>query len=103
MFILAVNQLFTTRLDTEKPKFLTCPTDITKTSKTERIRVSWEVPTFKDNYDPYPKITTTRSSGDYFYYGKTKVVYTVSDGSGNKATCQFYVDVKGMKLILLTL
>ena len=60
-------------LDTEKPKVLTCPTDMTKISKTERMRVSWEVPAFKDNYDPYPKIRSTRSTGSYFYYGKLKL------------------------------
>ena len=73
---------------------------MTKISKTERMRVSWEVPAFKDNYDPHPKIRSTRLTGSYFYYGKTKVVYTAIDGSGNEATCQFYVIIKGMKVAL---
>ena len=72
---------------------------MTKTSKTQRMRVSWEDPTFQDNYDPYPKIRSTRATGSYFYYGTTKVVYSAIDSSGNEATCQFYVIIKGMKIV----
>ena len=89
-------------LDTEKPKVLTCPEDRTITSKTEKIRVSWENPTFQDNYDAYPRISSTRSTGYFFYYGKNKVVYKATDSSGNEATCQFHVNVKGMNVVLMT-
>ena len=80
----------------EKPKVLTCPADITRVSSKDKERVSWDDPTFQDNYDPQPRISSDKHTGTFFYFGKTKVTYIATDSAGNEATCQFNVIISGM-------
>ena len=82
---------YVTVKDMEKPKVLTCPADITIVSSKDKERVNWDDPTFQDNYDPQPRISSDKHTGTFFYFGKTKVIYKATDTAGNEATCQFNV------------
>ena len=82
--------------DTEKPKVLSCPEEVTKVTTKNPARVAWDVPTFKDNYDKKPVIDGNKVPGTKFPYGRTKVWYQAVDSYGNVATCQFYVIVSRM-------
>ena len=56
---------------------------------------------FEDNFDKPPvqlRIISNRNPGALFPWGRYQVLYTASDRAGNKATCEFYVEV-GRKLI----
>ena len=77
-----------------------CPKDIKKQTNKNEIRVTWAYPVFEDNFDRPPvqlRITSNRNPGALFPWGRYQVMYTASDRAGNKATCEFFIEV-GRKL-----
>lgn len=77
-----------------------CPKDIKKQTNQNEIRVTWVYPVFEDNFDKPPVqllITSNRNPGAIFPWGRYQVLYEASDRAGNKATCEFFVEV-GRKL-----
>lgn len=77
-----------------------CPKDIKKQTNQNEIRVTWEYPVFEDNFDKPPvqlRISSNRNPGANFPWGRYQVLYEASDRAGNKATCEFFVEV-GRKL-----
>ena len=77
-----------------------CPMDIKKQTNKNEIRVTWAYPVFEDNFDRPPvqlRITSNRNPGALFPWGRYQVLYTASDRAGNKATCEFFIEV-GRKL-----
>jgi gliding motility-associated-like protein len=81
--------------DNTAPAVLSCPTDI-RVSTTDNCDAiaNWTVPTFSDNCDANPVITSTHNSGDVFPLGTTVVTYTATDSTGNQSTCSFNVIVE---------
>ncbi|KAJ7392903.1 hypothetical protein OS493_008140 [Desmophyllum pertusum] len=82
--------------DKERPRVSSCPPDIKKQTEQNEIRVTWDYPVFEDNFDVPPvqlRISSNRNPGALFPWGRYHVVYTASDRAGNKATCEFYVEV----------
>lgn len=85
------------QVDTLKPKFAACPTDIKKVipfGQTKAI-VSWDKPTSDDRCGKV-KITSNKMPGDTFALGTTKVRYLITDSTSNKAidSCLFNVVVE---------
>lgn len=78
------------------PILSNCPTDITQTS-CESI-VTWTNPTASDNCSGFV-LTSTHDSGDTFPTGTTTVTYTLTDASGNEATCSFDVTITGTDVV----
>ncbi|XP_027046383.1 sushi, von Willebrand factor type A, EGF and pentraxin domain-containing protein 1-like isoform X1 [Pocillopora damicornis] len=81
--------------DTERPRVDFCPSDIKRESE-NAVRVTWEYPRFEDNLDKPPVqllISSNRNPGVEFPWGIYPVVYEASDRAGNKAKCEFTVEV----------
>ena len=57
--------------------------------------VSWVEPYAIDN-SGFPTLTSSHSPGSSFSIGVTHVEYTAVDGSGNKVTSMFVIDIKGV-------
>ena len=57
--------------------------------------VVWSGPTATDNSEAV-SVSCLPTSGSNFTMGVTEVVCMAEDGSGNTATCRFYVDIIGM-------
>ena len=73
-----------------------CPKDIKKQTNENEIRVTWDYPVFEDNFDKPPvqlRITSNRNPGANFPWGRYQVLYEASDRAGNKANCEFFVEV----------
>ncbi|XP_078373500.1 sushi, von Willebrand factor type A, EGF and pentraxin domain-containing protein 1-like [Oculina patagonica] len=85
-----------TVLDQEPPVFTYCPNDIVMDNgSTPEIRVNWQQPTVTDNSGVAPSVTSNRDSGELFSVpGSYEVIYTATDGAGNKATCSFRITLK---------
>ncbi|XP_068703053.1 sushi, von Willebrand factor type A, EGF and pentraxin domain-containing protein 1-like isoform X2 [Montipora foliosa] len=82
--------------DQERPRIASCPSDFKKETNQNEIRVTWDYPVFEDNFDRPPvqlTISSNRSPGASFPWGRYQVVYTATDRAGNKATCEFYLEV----------
>lgn len=82
--------------DKERPRVASCPTDIKKQTNENKIRVTWDYPVFQDNFDRPPVqllISSNRNPGAFFPWGRYQVLYLATDRAGNKATCEFYVEV----------
>ena len=78
-------------LDVQPPNII-CPDNITS----ETTYVTFQ-PNVTDNADPMPIVTyDPLGPGNDFPYGKTSIVVTVTDESGNQANCSFIVCVQGM-------
>ncbi|PFX18967.1 Sushi, von Willebrand factor type A, EGF and pentraxin domain-containing protein 1 [Stylophora pistillata] len=81
--------------DTERPGVAFCPSDI-KRESANAVRVTWEYPRFEDNLDKPPVqllISSNRNPGVEFPWGIYPVIYEASDRAGNKAKCEFTVEV----------
>ncbi len=79
--------------DTEDP-LISCPADITigtGPGATNTV-VTWTTPLIRDNC-MVNTVTSTSNSGDTFPVGVSTVAYTVTDDSGNTATCDFLITV----------
>lgn len=82
--------------DKERPRVASCPTDIKKQTNKNEINVIWDYPVFQDNFDRPPVqllISSNRNPGAFFPWGRYQVLYLATDRAGNKATCEFYVEV----------
>ena len=82
--------------DQERPRVDSCPNDTRRETNKNEIRVTWDYPTFVDNFDRPPvqlRINSNRNPGALFPWGRYQVLYTATDRAGNKATCEFYVEV----------
>ncbi len=79
--------------DTEAPTII-CPLDITVASEPNicGAMVTWNAPTIDDNC-AVDNINVSHLPGNVFPVGTTTVTYTVTDPSGNDATCSFNVTV----------
>ncbi len=81
-------------VDTSPPKIAICPTDLHIAVESDSVQksVSWIAPTA---FDQSGEVTTisTHSPGQYFSVGTTNVIYTFTDGSNNKAICNFTVNI----------
>ena len=85
-----------------QPPNITCPGNI-RTNNTlyqDHAVITWVEPTYHDNsigVDPLADVTvtSTHKSGERFLIGKYYVQYTVRDGTGLTASCQFGVEVLG--------
>ncbi|MDP1725882.1 MAG: HYR domain-containing protein [Bacteroidota bacterium] len=93
---LAADQSVTiTDVDTIKPVFTSCPSNITvNTSGACVATVNYAAPTATDNCKT-PAITRTQglASGSAFPLGVTTVTYMADDSSGNTINCTFTVTV----------
>ena len=77
-----------------------CPKDIKTQTNQNEVRVTWDYPEFEDNFDKPPvqlRITSNRNPGAQFPWGRYQVLYEATDRAGNKAACEFFVEV-GRKL-----
>jgi gliding motility-associated-like protein len=84
--------------DNENPSFdPNFPGNITINTKIDTCGafVTWNLPTAKDNHTPAKdiKITSNYQSGTFFPTGKTTVVYTATDSSGNAVVRNFEINV----------
>ncbi|MEP7197641.1 MAG: HYR domain-containing protein [Saprospiraceae bacterium] len=80
--------------DSIKPTIV-CPANITVRSNADCMaEVSWNEPTVTDNCS-VAKLVSSHKSGTKFPAGITTVFFTVSDGCGNSAGCQFTITVEG--------
>ena len=80
-------------VDAEKPRVLDCPQNVTLFTSKNPVRVMWTVPTFKDNFDPTPRIENKMNPGSLLNWGIYKNEYTCTDKAGNKAFCKFDIEV----------
>lgn len=80
-------------VDAEKPRVLSCPTNVTLFTSKNPVRVMWTTPTFKDNFDPFPSIQSSLNPGSMLHWGIYKNVYTATDKAGNKAFCKFEIEI----------
>ena len=75
-----------------------CPKDLHYTLKNQnKVLVSWPEPVFVDNVD-IKQITSTQKNNVEHTPITFNVAYDAIDTSGNIATCQFSVHIKGEKL-----
>ena len=82
--------------DNEVPKVLYCPTNIERIARQHSVRVFWQEPVFEDDVDG-KAITVTQNSpnGSMFPKGVFVIIYHALDRSGNQATCQFTITIRG--------
>jgi Concanavalin A-like lectin/glucanases superfamily/HYR domain/Domain of unknown function DUF11/Leucine rich repeat/Secretion system C-terminal sorting domain/CARDB len=85
----AANQCVT---DVVPPTFTNCPTNINLRASGTTTAASWITPTATDNCGT-PSVLSNYNSGFAFPLGNTKVIYTATDGKGNKSTCSFDVNI----------
>jgi hypothetical protein len=91
---------FTVTVKDEELPVIACPADITADNDPGKCGavVTYEVPVGTDNC---PNAVTVRTaglgSGAFFPVGTTTETYTVTDASGNTATCSFTVTVKDVE------
>ncbi|MBK7936741.1 MAG: HYR domain-containing protein [Lewinellaceae bacterium] len=77
----------------------TCPADITINANTGGCIAfaTWTPPTFIDECDATPTVTSTHAPNSFFFFGTTQVTYTANDDAGNVGTCSFNVVVKDLQ------
>jgi hypothetical protein len=78
--------------DAQDPMFTGCPADINMSNDPGECGavVTWTEPVASDNCPGF-NVSQTHAPGDFFPVGCTTVTYTVTDASGNIATCEFEV------------
>lgn len=80
--------------DNTAPINTSCPNNMTVSANSNcESTTTWDIPTFTDNCDSNPQITSTHNPGDTFPLGSTTVTYTATDNAGNEAICSFTVSV----------
>lgn len=78
--------------DNTQPLISACPANISLFANSScQAIATWVPPTATDNCSV--SLASTHSPGSTFPIGTTKVTYTATDGSGNKASCSFNVIV----------
>ncbi|MGJ3234387.1 HYR domain-containing protein [Marivirga sp.] len=81
--------------DNTIPSTENCPTNITVFANANcESSATWDIPTFTDNCDSNPQVTSSHNPGDTFPFGETEVTYTATDDAGNEAICSFTVSVQ---------
>eukprot|EP00118_Oscarella_pearsei_P016356 m.155183 g.155183 ORF g.155183 m.155183 type:complete len:2420 (+) comp38660_c0_seq5:905-8164(+) len=80
--------------DGEVPVVKSCPEKQQRlVGRNGRKNVTWDEPQFEDNSGSVTNISQSHNSGDQFPLGKTRVLYTAQDPSGNLVQCKFTVRV----------
>ncbi|XP_038066521.1 uncharacterized protein LOC119736577 [Patiria miniata] len=81
--------------DNTPPTYTNCPSDITVSPATgaTTATASWQEPVGQDNSGVAPQVFRSHAPGSVFGLGSTAVSYRFVDGSGNEATCSFFVTV----------
>ena len=76
---------------------LNCSSDFTQTTDLGKSAalVVWETPSSSDNSGVVPHVSCNPASNTTFSIGETGVNCTAIDNSGNKASCEFYVNIIG--------
>jgi|GEM_PF-386169 len=84
-----------TVIDQEKPILTACPANISVNAPSGvcTATVNWNPPTATDNCTGV-QTNSTHQPGSVFQTGQTTVVYTVTDGANNTASCSFVVTVR---------
>ena len=81
-------------LDTEAPRFVSCPADIVWKNGTGNIaRVNWDAPVVTDNSGADPSVNSNRQPGSFFTVpGSYEVTYKAVDQGGNEnGNCSFRI------------
>jgi hypothetical protein len=78
--------------DVTAPVFANCPTNIRFSTAGVGAIITWVAPSATDNCGT-PSISSNYNSGATFPMGITKVIYTATDAKGNKAECNFNVEL----------
>jgi hypothetical protein len=81
--------------DTISPYFMNCPGNVTIAAVDSvcSAMATWTDPTEMDNCATGLSVSSSHNSGDVFPQGTTAVTFTVTDFSGNTASCTFDVEV----------
>jgi gliding motility-associated-like protein len=81
--------------DNTIPSTSNCPNNITLLANSNcESTATWDIPTFTDNCDSSPQVTSSHNPGDTFSFGDTEVTYTAIDDAGNEVVCSFTVTVE---------
>jgi hypothetical protein len=78
--------------DTQIPVFNNCPTNQTLNTTGTCANATWTAPTASDNCST-PSVSSNFTSGNCFNLGTTTVTYTATDAKGNRAVCNFNINV----------
>ncbi|MBT1701936.1 HYR domain-containing protein [Chryseosolibacter indicus] len=88
--------------DKTSPVFSFCPGNITlRANEKGEAVATWSLPTATDNCSAVT-LSSIHKPGDVFKIGKTEVVYTAKDNSGNASTCKFNVVVEDQSPPVIT-
>ncbi len=82
----------TCQIDTIAPTIISCPQSFSQNSMDSCVTIYWDVPTITDNCGN-PSVTASHRVGDCFKEGMTPVIYTATDGKGNRSICTFTVTI----------
>ncbi|XP_033103433.1 hyalin-like, partial [Anneissia japonica] len=78
--------------DIESPN-LTCPGDISMSTSSSQVPVTWNDPAVSDNVDTDLSATCTPSSGSLFVLGLNDVTCGATDAAGSTGSCMFTVNI----------
>ncbi|PFX23090.1 Low-density lipoprotein receptor-related protein 6 [Stylophora pistillata] len=78
--------------DLEPPKISSCPSGIHITSAKKLTQVFLPGVVVTDNVGVF-KFMTSRPNGSDFTWGKHNITYTALDAAGNRATCDFRIEI----------
>ncbi|KAJ8021267.1 Hyalin [Holothuria leucospilota] len=89
------NFIITLRPVDNEPPTVLCPSDISRNIPILQpcMEVSWEIPFFTDNSGDSVALSSTPPSGSCLLAGRTVVLVTATDPSGNENSCTFVVDL----------
>ncbi|XP_033096376.1 hyalin-like [Anneissia japonica] len=72
---------------------VTCPDDISMSTSSSQVTVTWNNPTVTDNVDTGLSASCTPSSGSLFVLGSNDVTCGATDAAGRTGSCMFTVDI----------
>ncbi|XP_033122717.1 hyalin-like, partial [Anneissia japonica] len=78
--------------DFESPN-VTCPDDISMSTSSSQVTVTWNDPTVTDNVDADLSATCTPFSGSLFVLGSNDVTCGATDAAGRTGSCMFTVNI----------
>ncbi|XP_071494914.1 sushi, von Willebrand factor type A, EGF and pentraxin domain-containing protein 1-like [Diadema antillarum] len=79
--------------DQENPRVQNCSDDINEQTALPTVNVTWNDPVFEDNSGNVTITPPENASGSAFPIGEHEIIYTATDPSQNKETCEFTVSV----------